>query len=58
MNYKIVPSKTTKNISAFFVLTFLISLPAYILITLASKNIILSPEMALAFIPLAPLALL
>ena len=56
MNNTTAPSKTTKNITAFFVLTFLISLPAYILITLASKNIILSPEMAFAFIPLATLA--
>ncbi|MFC1969406.1 CPBP family intramembrane glutamic endopeptidase [Chloroflexota bacterium] len=44
---------------AFFVLTFLFAIPAYILVALASNNIIFTPEMAFSFIPLmapAPIA--
>ncbi|MFC1939650.1 CPBP family intramembrane glutamic endopeptidase [Chloroflexota bacterium] len=40
---------------AFFVLTFIISLPFYILVALASQNIIFTPEMAFFFISLATL---
>jgi len=50
MNNTTATSKTTKNITAFFILTFIFALPIYILVGLAS-----SPEMAFAFIPLATL---
>ena len=37
---------------AFFVLTFLFSIPFYILVVLASQNIVFAPEMAFVFISL------
>jgi membrane protease YdiL (CAAX protease family) len=51
-------SYTTKNesITRFFGLTILFTLPAYTLIALTGMNIILSPEMVFAFIPLSVLA--
>jgi membrane protease YdiL (CAAX protease family) len=51
-------SHNTKNesITHFFGLTILFSLPVYILITLTGMNIILSPEMVFAFIPLSVLS--
>ena len=49
------PSKNNSLIS-FFLLTFIFTLPSYILVGLAANNIILSPEMAFAFVPLAALA--
>jgi membrane protease YdiL (CAAX protease family) len=45
-----------KSITRFFGLTILFSLPVYILITLTGMNLILSPEMVFAFIPLAVFA--
>ena len=44
------------SITSFFVLTIIFTLPAYVLITLTGLNIILSPEMVFAFIPLAVIA--
>ena len=44
------------SITSFFVLTFIFTLPAYILVALTGLNIILSPEMVFAFIPLAVIA--
>ncbi|MFC1988326.1 CPBP family intramembrane glutamic endopeptidase [Chloroflexota bacterium] len=41
---------------AFFVLTFLFTIPSYILVALASNNIVFVPEMAFSFIPIAALA--
>ncbi len=38
---------------AFFVLTFLFTLPTYTLVALASNNIVFTPEIAFLFIPLA-----
>lgn len=45
-----------RHLKAFFVLTFILALPAYILVGLTSRNILLSPEMAYAFVPLSALA--
>jgi membrane protease YdiL (CAAX protease family) len=45
-----------KSMTRFFGLTFLFTLPAYILIALTGMNIILSPEMVFSFIPLSVLA--
>ena len=44
------------SITSFFVLTIIFTLPAYVLIALTGLNIILSPEMVFAFIPLAVIA--
>jgi len=44
------------SITSFFVLTIIFTLPAYVLITLTGLNIILSPEMVFAFVPLAVIA--
>jgi len=44
------------SITSFFVLTIIFTLPAYILVGLTGLNIILSPEMVFAFIPLAVIA--
>ena len=44
------------SITSFFVLTIIFTLPAYILVALTGLNIILSPEMVFAFIPLAVIA--
>ncbi len=49
------PSKN-KSLIIFFLLTFIFTLPAYILVGLSARNIILSPEMAFFFVPLAALA--
>jgi membrane protease YdiL (CAAX protease family) len=46
----------TKSMTRFFGLTILFTLPAYTLIALSGMNIILSPEMAISFIPLSVLA--
>ncbi|MDX2362194.1 MAG: CPBP family intramembrane metalloprotease [Crocinitomicaceae bacterium] len=45
-----------KSIVQFFTLTFIFTIPAYVLITLTGLNIILSPEMVFSFIPVAVLA--
>ena len=50
------PPSKNKSLIIFFLLTFIFTLPAYILVGLAAKNIILSPEMAFFFVPLAALA--
>lgn len=44
------------SITSFFVLTIIFTLPAYVLITLTGLNIILSPEMVFALIPLSVIA--
>ena len=44
------------SIASFFVLTIIFTLPAYVLVALTGLNIILSPEMVFAFIPLAVIA--
>lgn len=44
------------SITSFFILTIIFTLPAYVLITLTGLNIILSPEMVFAFIPLSVIA--
>lgn len=49
-------SSKTNPLVTFFLLTFIFTLPAYILIGLASKSIILSPEMAFSFVPLSAFA--
>jgi membrane protease YdiL (CAAX protease family) len=49
------PTKN-KPLIIFFLLTFIFAMPSYILVGLASKDIILSPEMAFVFVPLATLA--
>lgn len=49
------PSRS-KSLIPFFLLAFILALPAYILVGLASKNIIFSSEMAFAFVPLMALA--
>jgi hypothetical protein len=49
------PSKN-KSLLIFFLLTFIFALPSYILVGLASENVIFSPEMAFAFVPLLALA--
>lgn len=50
------PSTKNNTLLNFFLLTFILTLPAYILIGLASKNIILSSEIAFAFVPVAAFA--
>jgi len=50
------PPAKNKSLITFFLLTFIFAMPSYILVGLASKNIILSPEMAFVFVPLATLA--
>lgn len=40
----------------FFLLTFLFTLPIYILVALASNNLLLTPDMAIFFIPLGAIA--
>jgi len=50
------PYSKNKSLAIFFLLTFIFTLPAYILIGLAAKSVILSPEIAPAFIPLSSLA--
>lgn len=45
-----------KTIKSFFVLTFVFTIPAYILIALTGSNIILTPDMVFAFIPLSVIA--
>ncbi len=42
-----------RSIVGFFVLTFVYTIPTYVLIGLTSKGIILSPEMVFSFIPLS-----
>jgi membrane protease YdiL (CAAX protease family) len=49
------PSKN-KSLLIFFLLTFIFALPSYILVGLASENVIFSSEMAFAFVPLVALA--
>lgn len=44
------------SIASFFVLTIIFTLPAFVLITLTGLNMILSPDMVFAFIPLAVIA--
>ncbi len=44
-----------KSLTLFFLLTFIFALPIYVLVGLASKDIILSSEMAFVFVFLAPL---
>jgi membrane protease YdiL (CAAX protease family) len=44
------------SITSFFVLTIIFTLPAYVLITLTGLNIILSPEMVFALIPVSVIA--
>ena len=44
------------SIASFFVLTIIFTLPAYVLVALTGLNIILSPEMVIAFVPLAVIA--
>ena len=44
------------SIASFFVLTIIFTLPAYVLVALTGLNIILSPEMVFAFVPLAVIA--
>ena len=44
------------SITSFFVLTFIFTLPAYVLIALTGLNIILSPDMVFAFVPLSVIA--
>ena len=56
MNNVTATAKSTRNITAFFVLTFSFTLPTYILVALASNNIVFPPDMAFAFIPLTALA--
>lgn len=46
----------TESITSFFILTFIITIPTYILIGLVGLNIILSPDMVFAFLPLAVLS--
>ena len=41
---------------AFFVLTFILSIPFYILVALASNNIVFTPDMGFLFITLVALA--
>jgi membrane protease YdiL (CAAX protease family) len=45
-----------KSMTRFFGLTILFTLPAYILVVLTGLNIILSPEMVFALLPLAVIA--
>jgi membrane protease YdiL (CAAX protease family) len=49
-------SSKNKSLTIFFLLTFIFSLPTYILVGLASNNIILSSEMAFVFVPMGTLA--
>lgn len=51
-----ISTAKNKSLITFFLLTFIFAMPSYILVALASKNIILSPEMAFVFVPLATLA--
>ena len=44
------------SIASFFVLTIIFTLPAYVLVALTGLNIILSPDMVFAFVPLAVIA--
>lgn len=44
------------NLIAFLALTLLLAVPSYVLVALASRGVILSPEMAFAFVPLATFA--
>jgi len=46
----------SKSLVAFFLLTFLLSIPFYILVALASNNIVFTPEMVFLFIALVALA--
>lgn len=45
-----------KSLMSFFMLTFVFTLPTYVLVALASKNILFPPEMAFVFISFAALA--
>ncbi len=47
---------TKKHISKFFLLSFLFTLPTYILVALASNNILLTADMAVTLVPLGILA--
>ena len=50
---------TPNNLITFFTLTLLLALPVYVLIGLAYRGVILSPEIAISFamlLPFAPLA--
>jgi len=47
---------TKKQTQLFFLLTFLFTLPAYILVALVSNNVFLTPDMAISFIPLGAIA--
>ena len=44
------------SITSFLVLTIIFTVPAYVLIALTGLNIILSPEMVFAFVPLSVIA--
>lgn len=44
------------GLGLFFILTFLLTLPAYALIALTTRGVILSPEIGFAFVPVATLA--
>ncbi len=48
-------SSKNKPLISFFLLTFIFALPSYILVGLASKDNILSSEMAFVFVPLSAL---
>ena len=50
------PSLKNSSLATFFILTFIFALPSYILVGLAAQNIILSADMAYAFVPLSALA--
>lgn len=47
---------TNRQLLPFFGLTLVLAMPSYILIALASGGVILSPEMAFSFVPLATFA--
>ena len=50
------PSLKNSSLATFFLLTFIFALPSYILVGLAAQNIILSADMAYAFVPLSAFA--
>ena len=52
----VMNQESKASITSFFVLTIIFTLPANVLIALTGLNIILSPEMVFAFIPLSVIA--
>lgn len=50
------PAATNQPLLPYFAVTLLLALPSYVLIALTSRGVILSPEMAFAFVPLATFA--